>query len=142
MDKLAKQQACQLFIEQEIEKGISCGKTHREIGREIARLIKKLFEAEVNPETIAKRADRISAATNVAPNTTTENQREKDGNQDSMKWGGEREGAGRPPKLGPPRNGVQFARMAIMDLEKITDEDVEREEAFQMVTDWLVKQLN
>lgn len=70
MDRLAKQQACQLFIEQEIEKGLAEGKTHRQIGRELTALIKKYFEAEVKPETIARRADRIASATNVAPELT------------------------------------------------------------------------
>jgi hypothetical protein len=40
-------------------------------------------------------------------------------------------------KLGPPSNGMQFARMAIMDLEKITDDDLEREEAFASVKEWI-----
>lgn len=39
--------------------------------------------------------------------------------------------------LGPPSNGMQFARMAILDLEQITDDDEERAEAFAAVTEWL-----
>ena len=41
------------------------------------------------------------------------------------------------PKLGPPSNGLQFVRIAIMNLEQIKTNDTEREEAFQTVLDWL-----
>jgi len=59
MDRLAKQQACQLFIEQEIEKGLKEGKTKYSIGKEIVGLIKKYFEADVKPHTIEQRAHRV-----------------------------------------------------------------------------------
>jgi ParB-like chromosome segregation protein Spo0J len=41
------------------------------------------------------------------------------------------------PKLGPPCDGMQFARMAIMDLEQIRDDDAERDQAFGRVRGWL-----
>ena len=37
----------------------------------------------------------------------------------------------------PPQNGMQFARMAIMDLEQIRKDDVERQEAFDFVKNWI-----
>ena len=37
----------------------------------------------------------------------------------------------------PPQNGMQFARMAIMDLEQIRKDDVERQEAFDFVKTWI-----
>lgn len=40
-------------------------------------------------------------------------------------------------KLGPPRVGMQFARMALMDLEQIRPDDAEREQAFAQVLDWM-----
>jgi hypothetical protein len=40
-------------------------------------------------------------------------------------------------KLSPPSNGMQFARMAILDLEKITDDDSERDEALALVEEWI-----
>jgi hypothetical protein len=40
-------------------------------------------------------------------------------------------------KLGPPSNGMQFARMAILDLGKIMEDDLEREEAFNTVKQWI-----
>jgi len=72
MDRLAKQQACQLFIEQEIEKGLKDGKTKYAIGHEIAAWIKKLFEADVKPNTIEVRAGRMEKAllTNVSMEST------------------------------------------------------------------------
>ena len=63
MDKLAKQQACQLFIEQEIEKGLADGKTTYSIGKEVAQWIEKLFQIKYRPETIEERARRQKKAT-------------------------------------------------------------------------------
>lgn len=37
----------------------------------------------------------------------------------------------------PPCMGLQFARLAIMDLEKIEKNDTERDEAFNMVRSWI-----
>lgn len=37
----------------------------------------------------------------------------------------------------PPSNGLQFARIAIMKLEEIRDNDSERQQAFDMVRRWL-----
>ena len=39
--------------------------------------------------------------------------------------------------LGPPCDGMQFARMAIMDLEQIREDDVQREEAYNTVKGWI-----
>lgn len=39
--------------------------------------------------------------------------------------------------LGPPSNGMQFARIAIMNLEKIREDDLERDEAFISVKEWI-----
>lgn len=41
------------------------------------------------------------------------------------------------PKPGPLRVGMQYARMAVMDLEQIEPDDQERDEAFQHVRRWL-----
>jgi hypothetical protein len=42
-----------------------------------------------------------------------------------------------PRTLAPPRNGLEFARMAIRDMEQIRKDDVERKQAFQLMHDWL-----
>jgi hypothetical protein len=36
-----------------------------------------------------------------------------------------------------PSNGMQFARIAIMKLEEIRDDDIERQQAFRHVRSWL-----
>lgn len=41
------------------------------------------------------------------------------------------------PGLGPPCVGMQYARMAIMDLEQITSDDAEHDEALDHVRRWL-----
>jgi hypothetical protein len=43
----------------------------------------------------------------------------------------------RRAKLLPPSNGLQFADLAIMDLEQIHDDDTEKTEAFNKVRSWL-----
>ena len=42
----------------------------------------------------------------------------------------------------PPSNGMQFARIAVMKLEQITRDDLEREQALRFVIDWAKGQLN
>ncbi len=61
MNKLEKQEACQLFIEQEIERGLAEGKTKNSIGNELAEWVEELFSAQVKPKTIAKRAERFES---------------------------------------------------------------------------------
>ena len=41
------------------------------------------------------------------------------------------------PTLGPPCDGMQFARMAILDLEQIRPDDVERKQALATVRRWI-----
>lgn len=56
---IEKQEACQLYIEQEIEAGLADGKSKYAIGQEIAGWIEKLFGAQVKPNTITQRAHRF-----------------------------------------------------------------------------------
>ena len=42
-------------------------------------------------------------------------------------------------KLRPPCFGMQFARMAIMDLERIQEDDLERDQALTFVKQWIEK---
>lgn len=55
---MALNEACQLWIEQEIEEGLKEGKKPYSIGKEISAAIEKLFEAKIPPDTIRKRAER------------------------------------------------------------------------------------
>jgi DNA modification methylase len=59
MTNPVKQEACQLFIEQEIETGLKQGRTPYSIGKELSTWVEKLFEAKIPPKTIEKRAERI-----------------------------------------------------------------------------------
>jgi hypothetical protein len=79
MDRLAKQQACQLFIEQEIEKGLTAGKTTYKIGKEVAGWIQKLFQAKVEPNTIRVRADRMLCTNVHKSNTKIKYRHSRDG---------------------------------------------------------------
>jgi hypothetical protein len=67
---MAIAEACQLWIEQRIEEELQDrpenGKSLREIGRELAKEIEKVFEAKVKPRTLEKKAGRMGA-TFVAP---------------------------------------------------------------------------
>ena len=49
----------------------------------------------------------------------------------------ERNDSGAKRVLGPPSDGMQFSRMAIMDLEQIRPDDAERDEAFESVLTWI-----
>jgi hypothetical protein len=100
MDKLAKQQACQLMIEQEIEEGLKAGKKPYSIGKELSQWAEKIFEAVINPRTIEQRARRIEDATNVAkqsqPIETIIFSTPEILENRKPQGGGAREGAGRP----------------------------------------------
>lgn len=42
-----------------------------------------------------------------------------------------------PRKAGPPEFGMQFARIAIMKLQQIRKDDLERAKAFATVREWI-----
>lgn len=61
--------------------------------------------------------------------------KEKDtGNQ---KTNGKKDSKPARQALGPPSNGMQFARMAVMQLEQIRKDDIERQQAFSHVKGWI-----
>jgi len=45
----------------------------------------------------------------------------------------------RKPTLAPPCSGMMFARMAVMQLERISEDDSERAQAFEFVKEWVRK---
>ena len=94
---MAINEACQLWLEQQIPEGLEGGKSYRQIGRELSKEVLKMFEVYIKPETIRKRAERQSrAGTNVPPQSTPENDSENKDNQ--VSHGGKRKGAGPKPK--------------------------------------------
>lgn len=64
---MAHQEACQLFIEQEIEEGLKRGKSLYSIGKETAALVEKYFDSKIPDTIIRMRAFRIKqkSVTNV-----------------------------------------------------------------------------
>ena len=99
---MAHQEACQVFIEQEIEKGLAEGKTPTVIGKELAVWVEKLFETIIPPEAIRSRARHINKKRGeiTALPTTSSNPPqipEKPPNQQEDKLGkGKARGSGRP----------------------------------------------
>jgi hypothetical protein len=93
------QEACQVYIEQEIEEGLKQGKTPYSIGQDISTWVSKLFEVKLNPKTIEKRAERqrVKSPTSVVKKSEDDHSR-RVGNFRSRAngTGGKREGAGRP----------------------------------------------
>jgi len=96
---MANNEACQVFIEQEIKAGLEQGKTPYSIGKELSKWIERLFEASIPVTTLKMRAERMKQdlVTNVTNGPTIQKNLGIQENQDS--WGGNREGAGRPGKF-------------------------------------------
>jgi len=63
---MAHKEACQLWIEQEIEEGLAQGKNPYAIGKEISTWVNKLFEEKIPARTIEQAARRKKDATFVA----------------------------------------------------------------------------
>jgi hypothetical protein len=149
--------ACQLWVEQriceELELQSHTGKSLLAIGKDIAKEIERLFDAKINADTLRKRAGRMSW-TNVQPQATNQEDSEITENQ-SLKEeikaeprkhiatgkpeGGSRKGAGRKPKYTPQpvSDAMDFAVIAISQLERINKDDPHREDAFDEVQRWI-----
>jgi hypothetical protein len=54
-------EACQLWIEQEVEVGLDKGEALRAIGRRISEEVKKYFDADVTPDAIRMKAGRMKS---------------------------------------------------------------------------------
>lgn len=97
---MAKSEACELWIEQEIESGLEEGKTPYKIGKEISGWVAKLFEVRIKPHTITMRVHRQKneVITDVINQSNqVEKQEVIQSNIPSLTdAGGKREGAGRP----------------------------------------------
>ncbi len=145
---MAISEACQVWIEQRVEEELEEGRSYRSIGRTIAAEIERIFKARVNPRTIEKRAERT--ATFVAPLPTPQEHTESKDNQEPRKHiatgekpdGGTREGAGRKAKYlytetFEVTHALDFAAMAISQLERINKDDPLREEALNEVQTWI-----
>jgi len=100
---MANREACEVYIEQEIESGLEDGKTPYSIGKELSDWIAKLFEVRIKPDTLKKRAQRKQnkIGTNVPKESKTpktiEDTTPKIIKDRHPQGGGKREGAGRKP---------------------------------------------
>ncbi len=56
---MANREACELWIEQEIESGLEEGKTPYSIGKELSAMVERVFETKIKPATLEKRAERF-----------------------------------------------------------------------------------
>jgi len=141
-------QACALFIEQEIKAGLAAGKKPWTIGKELSKWVEKLFEVTINPQTIKSRAIRIKEKS--CPNEQKEsNTTDKTTystppiieNRKSQ-GGGARDGAGRAKKEPPieiplyASDAMKYVQMAISQLDKILPNDPRKIEALNQVIEY------
>jgi len=79
---MANREACEVYIEQEIQSGLNEGKTPYSIGNELAIWLEKTFETNINSSTIIKRAQRLKKPlrTNVLKLEKPQNNSELGGN--------------------------------------------------------------
>lgn len=101
---MANREACELYIEQEIKAGLEEGKKPYSIGKELSAWVEKLFEVNIKPDTLKKRAERIKddLGTNVPkksqPTETITNPTPEIIKDRKPQGGGARPNAGRPKK--------------------------------------------
>lgn len=107
------QEACQLFIEQEIDKALKEGKSAYSVGKDIAQWVEKMFGRAVKPHTVQMQMLRKANASQCDDreniDTTPEDKKEIEEIQEiKLGHGGAREGAGRPPKFSVIPNQSHF----------------------------------
>lgn len=152
------QEACQVYIEQEIEAGLKDGKTPYSIGKEISAWVEKTFGRVVKADTVRKAAERERTGMDIVHteptkrcyNATEENQEIKTAEDlEQKKHGGKRKGSGRPTtgavkarENNMVSDAESFALMAISQLNRIRKDDPKRGSALVMVRDWVNEQLD
>ena len=99
----SNQEACQLYIEQEIDEGLKQNKTPYQIAKEVAEWIRKLFEVNIPVETIKSKAYRRQQKSGSSEPKKSNNLINTDTSDPNSLFasnrGGERENAGRPVDL-------------------------------------------
>jgi len=73
---MANREACELYIEQEIQSGLDDGKTPYSIGKELSDWVAKLFEVRISPKTLETRAYRQKNTSNEVKNSNDQQQTE------------------------------------------------------------------
>ena len=59
---MAQKEACEVFIEQQIDDGLEAGETPYSIGQSLSKWIEKLFDTRIKPGTLKQRAARKKGA--------------------------------------------------------------------------------
>jgi hypothetical protein len=149
---MAHTDACKIqvteFVRKLADKGMSINKACEVAEKESdgipSETIRRWWK-EIKTQTAAE------LVKNDQPLPTPENSPQIQENQ-VAEYGGTRDGAGRPPKYAPPKPSspppkpisfaLDFATMAISQLERIRDDDPKREDAFNEVIKWINNQLN
>lgn len=141
-------EACQLWLQQEVEAGLKEGKKPYTLGKEISKAIAKHFETYIKPETIEKRAERIKKEnpTNVGKKSKAPI------NKGSQKFksgrGGKRPGAGRKKEETTETpfhenivisDALSYSYAAIHNLKSIQLNDPKRQEALDKVETWIIE---
>jgi len=110
---MANPEACELYIEQQIEEGLEEGQTPYYIGKHLSGWIEKLFETKINPSTLKTRAYRKQQEIGSdEPKESNQEQKEiviPDDIPSLTDAGGQRKGAGRKSKI---------KRRRLTDIEK------------------------
>jgi hypothetical protein len=121
---MAHQEACQLYIEQEIKEGLAQGKKPYSIGKELSSWVEKLFKTSIPARTLEQKARRIGNATNVASTPTPQNPSKNQDNQVveakiiQKSHGGVRKGAGPPQKYDEPKEAPKPMTMPVTEQDK------------------------
>jgi hypothetical protein len=87
------EEACQLYIEQEIEEGLKQGKSAYSIGKEISVWVEKLFGRKITPDAVkqqALRKGKKSEQSSELPPTTCNLSENPDNQVAEVKHGGKR----------------------------------------------------
>lgn len=102
---MANREACELYIEQEIDLALQEGKKPYSIGKEIAGMVERLFEAKMSPNTLKTRAYRQQKGNGSnEPKQSKDAENIADTKPEILKnrhpqGGGAREGSGRPQTI-------------------------------------------
>jgi hypothetical protein len=149
---MAHDEACQLFIKQEIERGLQEGKKPWTIGKELSAWVEKLFEVNIPHRTLESQAkrQRNKITSNDVTHATTENNSEK-GEKPSIKREeggkfseGTQGGPGRPPKYEIKQRyscAEQMVELAIDHLSRIPSDDPKRSWAREEMLYWVENNL-
>ena len=116
---------------QEIEQNIQG--EHRRIGSSAAKLA---VEYGVSERTIYNDAKLHRALSKLPPAEKAEVLAGKSDKTKAEITGGKSKSKD-IPKLGPPSDGMQYARIAIMNLERISFDDIELDQAMEEVHDYI-----